>query len=268
MTQSANSFILGSDYIVLIGEFFVISMRPVTIALFFLLAINASAYQKTETFKMKGPGAISLNAKDEAELAPTKLERSLKDSLIGKYLKKPNSFSTEMEDLRNSPLYQSYVDEVAECVGVFGKKSRQASGKDANAIWLKKCPLAQAREIAKKQLFLSIKRNWEAVASTIFNDFGEEEWLKARPFVLRKIQEGLIYAPKSKNKESFVFFVQNAGFVEVNRKSLSSGLVRLEIGPTEKNRLEEGAENIRADIDVLPSETESKHDFESDDNLF
>lgn len=231
----------------------------------FLGSITASGYQKAERFSQKTSGAVSLNATDAKDLAPSRLELSLKKGLISKYLKDTKNFALEMDDYQNSPLYQSFIDEVHECMGISG--STLPNDPSKRTAWLEKCPVSIAREVAKKQFLLSIKRNWKDIKNTIFNDFGDDNWERARVFIIRKLQESLLFAPKSPNKGGYVFVLNNAGFAQVDRKTLRNGYVVLQIGDLDENRLEPGAENIRSDLDQKSNEELPSFSNEEDNSF-
>ena len=206
-----------------------------------------------------------------ADLGPSRLEVVTKNNLISMKLKDPKKFEEVRQDrLDNSPLYQSWVDEVDEALSerqlpktVVLKKNQSYVEKffDGTRIDL-------AKRIAKKQMFEALQRNWPWLKDTVFNEFGATQWrtpskLKREPeapiadenpsgadLSVEKLNEGFHCSPRHSNSGVYDFDFDFGGrnFVEVDRHSLKHGRVALDINSEhDDNRLAPGADKIQAD---------------------
>lgn len=206
------------------------------------------------------------------DLGPSRLEQVTKNNLIGMKLTDPKKFEDLREaSLDNSPLYQSWVDEVNEALSERPLPKKVVLKK--NETYLEKffdgSRIDLAKRIAKKQMFEALQRNWPWLKDTIFNEFGANQWRhpavkpkreaeapisdegpSGADLAVEKLNEGFHYSPRHSDGSSFDFDFDFGGrnFVEIDRHSLKHGRVALDIDSDhDANRLEPGADKIQAD---------------------
>jgi hypothetical protein len=248
-----------------------------------LISATAWCYQKEQVFSIPEPRSYAR----EVERAPdpkdpclpdlrTRVpERTFKANMIALRIRDPKKFEEDRKDtLENSPLYQSWMDEVNEAMK--GKnispKLATLSNDELYRRFFDGSPVDLAKKIAKRQMVMNVQRNWSFLKESIFNDIGADTWCPPppakkkglaegpmddpdRPFGVRvtadRLNELLLYSTRySRVARSYVFTFDFGGpnFVEVDSRTLRNGRTGVDISSShDDNHLEDGAENIRTD---------------------
>ena len=243
------------------------------------VGLQAQAFQKEIPFTVGDPRKAvrdAVKSNDESnvnDLGPSRLELVTKNNLIEMKVKDPKKFEEVRHGrLENSPLYQSWVDEVNEALSERPPSKTVVLRKNESYFqrFFEGTKIDVAKKIAKKQLFLGLQRSWPWLKETIFNEFGSTEWRHSKPlkpsaeaaisvdipsgaeFTVNKLNEMFHFSPKESTSKNFEFDFDFAGrnFAEIDRMTLKKGRVGLDVNSEhDVNRLEPGAEKIKSEDD-------------------
>ncbi len=213
-----------------------------------LAAIPAWAFQSNPvTFRISNPLRTVEEIDRSRDLSMSKLEIATKRDLI--HLRLFNSkkfFEMKNNQLENSPLLQSYLDEVDEAFWGFNRKISAKSKLDLYQDLMRGKPIDMAKKIAKQQLLLHIQKNWTQLRETIYNENNAESWEHGgRDFTLSNLNKSLVFVPQPSSKYQFKF---GDSYVEIDKKTLKTGQVGLDVNSRlDANRLVPEANDIVPD---------------------
>jgi hypothetical protein len=241
----------------------------------YFASMNLSFAVVTATLVLGGPASADFSGCKAIHLtAPEKVVKSLesdpflrpsldtnlarKRALETMKTKDPEKFAVlrSRDDL--SALDRSYLDEI-EYNAIQKNLPRRArvssgftkNGRGQGTINLNST-LDTAKRIAKKEVADYVDQNWDEIAKTIFNDEDVPSRLEARQFTARKINEYLVYdAAQSMKRGTYYFQFDGYGAVEIDKKSLASGKVCLEIGTRNRgNKVPDWVMKLKTDKDA------------------
>jgi len=210
---------------------FIVSIVFLGVLMSFLSGPEAFAYRSEGVERIKSSAALLKQATKEGLEIPAQ-ERVIKKDLLKLKRTNPKEFEKKLgQGLENPTLYQGYLMEVKE--------------------GLQK--VEQAKKIAKIQLYKKIQYDWEVIKTSALNTRVDSTF-KGYRAKLKSDLEGLYYV---KYDEGYVFQVGQWGYVTVS-KSLRNINWRVEFNSKyDKNKLEDGAEDIQIQEDSSPVDQEA-----------
>lgn len=206
---------------------------------------------------VRNPVADSKFGPNFKDLEMTTLEKSVKNDLIRMRIKDNQT----LEDLKSkgvlSNLQRGLVDEVSEMDltqrGSLPKKSEKdlVSLYSENPNIKSNYKLSLAKRIAKKQMMQSLLKNWPRLKSSSVNLFNVTKEADAKKMFINMMRDGFYYFPRQDKPESYVFKMDDVGFVELDKKTLTQGQVVIEFNfQNDLNKLQPGAEQIHSNDQI------------------
>jgi hypothetical protein len=249
-----------------------------------VVSAYALDFNEPINFKVVNPLSEAASAEKIKALSVKKLEASVKSELINKrfqdlkisHLRNPQQQPDNYLQLENhadeyEPLTQSWLHEVDEFYNERGNRVTENLVQSKENLYKKlmvNSKIDLARKIIKKKLYYEFIKDWSCrgrspskngivscLSQTIFNkDAIPDESSSTRDtlgFILDTLNSSLIYSPNvpGASKNYFLFKIQDMVFAEIDKNTLKQGRIVFRLGNGFINKLEPGAEDIKADND-------------------
>lgn len=225
-------------------------MMKYTIFFTLLAATTVYAYQSVpRNFVISNPLVEAQNI-ERSPLKMKRLEEIEKSALARKRILFPAEFfQLKAKSLENSELYQSWIEEVNEALWGKNLKANPKDKINYYEKFVENTRIDLAKKIAKRQMLLLLKNNWNKVKETIFNEYVIEKWSEAEIEIHRLLNERFIYVPRP--QQNTYLFMLGDSFVEIDKQTLKRGHAALDIN----SRLDG---NIIPDVEIIADDADQK----------